>query len=77
MLMHDTKMEYFPGEDVLHISLASGPESDSVELSPFITAELGEGGELIGIEIIKASIYLRDTILETAQAKLMDLKKVG
>lgn len=75
--MADTKMEYFAAEDILHIRVASGPESDSVELSPFITAELGEDGELIGIEIIKASAYLRDSILESAQAKLLDLKKVG
>lgn len=75
--MPDTKMEYFATEDILHLCLAPGPESDSVELSPFITAELGEGGELIGIEIIQASKYLRDSILETAQAKLSDLKRVG
>ncbi|MEI6388863.1 MAG: DUF2283 domain-containing protein [Spirochaetota bacterium] len=54
--MHETKMEYCSGEDILPISLAPGPESESVELSPFITAELGEGGDLIGIEIIAASI---------------------
>ncbi|MDD1631039.1 MAG: DUF2283 domain-containing protein, partial [Methylococcaceae bacterium] len=35
----------------------------SVELSPNITAELNAEGELIGVEILKASIFLRDFIL--------------
>jgi len=32
-------------------------------------------GELIGIEIIQASSFLRDSILETTQAKLLQLGK--
>ncbi len=47
----------------------------SVEISPNITAELNEKGELIGIEIIAASSFLRDTILESTQAKLLQLTK--
>jgi uncharacterized protein YuzE len=46
-------------------------EMASVELSPNITAELNADGELIGVEILKASIFLRDFILESTQAKLM------
>jgi uncharacterized protein YuzE len=42
-----------------------------VELSPNITAELNEAGELIGIEILNASKYLRDSILDSAQAKML------
>ena len=44
-----------------------------MELSPNITAEIDENGELIGIEILNASIFVRDSILETAQAKLINL----
>jgi len=50
-------------------------ESNSVELSPNITAELNENGDLIGIEILEASSFIRDSILESAQAKVMDLQK--
>ena len=49
-------------------------ETDSVEISPNITAELNQDGELIGVEILKASIFLRDFVLETTQAKLLNLE---
>jgi Protein of unknown function (DUF2283). len=50
--MSKTRMVYFENEDVLHLSISEEPESGSVELSPNITAELNDKGELIGIEII-------------------------
>jgi len=73
--MSKTKMSYFEDEDILHIVISEGKEAESIELSPNITAELNEKGELIGIEILKASSYLRDTILESSQAKLLELRK--
>lgn len=42
-------------------------------MSPDITVELNEKGDLIGIEIINASSFIRDSILESAQAKLLNL----
>jgi uncharacterized protein YuzE len=48
-------------------------EAGSVELSPNITAELNDKGELIGIEILDASSFMRDSILETAQAKVLNI----
>ncbi|MGB8436350.1 MAG: DUF2283 domain-containing protein [Burkholderiales bacterium] len=50
--MSKTQMVYFKNEDILHLSISEEPESVSVELSPNITAELNDKGELIGIEII-------------------------
>ena len=64
-------MKYFPKEDVIHIKIKDGPEANSVELSPNITAELDEKGEIIGVEILNASSYLRDNVLESVQAKLL------
>ncbi len=66
-------MTYFRDEDVLHVVISEEKESNSVELSPNITAELNNKGELIGIEILKASSFIRDSILETAQAKMLNL----
>lgn len=66
--MSETRMAYFEKEDVLHLAISEEPEASSVELSPNVTAELNEAGELIGIEILEASRFLRDTILESAQA---------
>ncbi|MGB7413030.1 MAG: DUF2283 domain-containing protein [Thermosynechococcaceae cyanobacterium] len=71
--MGQPKLKYFDQEDVLHLSISNEPEVNSVEINPNITAELNEAGELIGIEIINASSFLRDSILETAQGKLLTL----
>ncbi len=72
--MHKTQMYYFKAEDVLHLAIAEGEEHNSVELSPNITAEINAEGELIGIEILNASSFLQNFIMESVQAKLLDLK---
>ncbi len=72
--MDKTKMTYFKEEDILHLVISDDKETDSIEISPNITAELNEAGELIGIEIINASGFLRDSVLETTQARLLKLK---
>ena len=71
--MSNTRMAYFEENDILHLSISCEPEAGSIELSPNVTAEINEKGELIGIEIINASSFIRDSILESAQAKLLDL----
>lgn len=73
--MNDPKLSYFEKEDILHLSISDEKESGSVEISPNVTAELNEKGELIGIEIIGASAFLRDSILESAQGKLLQFSK--
>lgn len=71
--MNNAKMRYFEKEDILHINISDEPEAGTVEIMPNITAELNEAGELIGIEIIQASSFIRDVILESAQAKILNL----
>ncbi len=73
--MNKTQLAYFKGEDILHLSISDEPEAGSVEISPNVTAELNDKGELIGIEIIGASSFIRDSILESTQAKLLQLSK--
>ena len=53
-------MRYFEREDVLHVAMTDEYERGSVELRPNVTAELNEQGELIGIEILEASRFLRN-----------------
>ncbi|NER06695.1 MAG: DUF2283 domain-containing protein [Okeania sp. SIO3C4] len=72
--MNKAKMTYFEKEDILHLTLTNEPEVRSVEISPNITAELNETGELIGIEIINASVFIRDSILESVQGRLLTVK---
>ena len=69
--MNNPKMAYFEKEDIFHLTLSNEREVGSVEISPNITVELNEAGELIGIEIINASAFIRDSILESVQARLL------
>ena len=71
--MNNAKMYYFEKKDILHLIVSDEPEANSVEISPNITAELNDEGELIGIELINASSFLRDSILESVQGKLLAL----
>jgi uncharacterized protein YuzE len=73
--MSKYKMNYFSDEDVLHILIEEGRESEFRELAPNITAELNERGELMGIEILKASEFIQNIVLE--KAGLSDLKIAG
>ena len=71
--MTKPKLSYFEQEDILHLVISEEEEANSIELSPNITAELNKKGELIGIEIVNASTFVRDAIMEGVQAKLLHL----
>lgn len=75
--MSEPRITYFEDEDVLHLALSDEREAESVELSVNVTAELNAAGELIGIEILGARNYLRDTIVDTAQARMLQLQRSG
>jgi len=70
-----SSMNYFERDDIIHIKVKDGEEVNSVEISPNITAELDDQNEIIGVEILNASKYLRDNILESVQAKLLQMGK--
>ena len=69
--MNKPTIHYFESEDVLHIAIAGGPESRSIELGPTITVELDDNNEMIGVEILDASSFLRDSVLESIQARTL------
>ena len=71
--MNKRRMAYFEKDDVLHLAISDEPEAGSVEVSPNITAELNAKGELIGIEILSASAFIRDSLIESVQAKVLNL----
>jgi uncharacterized protein YuzE len=68
--MNKPQMTYFEQDDILHLVISDEPEESSTELSPNITAELNAKGELIGVEILNASVFIRDSVLESVQAKM-------
>lgn len=70
-IVNKPRMTHFEDSDVLHLSITDEKEAGSVELAPNVTAELNDKGELIGIEILDASQFVRDFVLEAAQAKML------
>ena len=72
--MSKPRMRYFEAEDVLHLVFAEGHETQSLELSPNITVELNELNELVGVEILEASSFFRDSVLESLQARMAQLQ---
>ena len=72
--MSKPRMRYFEAEDVLHLVFAEGRETQSLELSPNITVELNELNELVGVEILEASSFFRDSVLESLQARMAQLQ---
>ena len=75
--MKKSKLAYFEQEDILHFIVSEEDEASSMELSPNITAELNESGELIGIEILNASTFVQETLMEGVQAKVLQLTPAG
>ncbi len=75
--MKKPKLAYFEQEDILHLIVSEEDEASSIELSPTITAELNESGELIGIEILNASTFIQETLMEGVQAKVLQLIPAG
>lgn len=54
------KLRYFEKEDVLHLTLSDEPEDSSIELSPNITVEFNDKGELIGVEMLRTSEFIAE-----------------
>jgi uncharacterized protein YuzE len=75
--MNNLRIKYFEQEDVLHLVITDEPEGRSVELNPNITVELNEKNEMTGVEILNASSFLRDAVLDSIQAKTLQLIEAG
>jgi len=69
------KLVYFEQEDTLHLIISDGPEKGSMEFGPSLSADLNKDGELIGLEILNASAFIRDSVVESLQAKVLALAK--
>jgi uncharacterized protein YuzE len=65
------RMVYFEQEDILQLMVAPGPEARSVELSPAVTVEMDVQGQILGIEILNASRFMRDSIMDSVQSQML------
>ncbi|MEW6674436.1 MAG: DUF2283 domain-containing protein [Nitrospirota bacterium] len=65
--MKDFKV-FYDEEDILYLA-KEGKEAEVVELSPGVNMELDNNGNLIGVEVFKASYIFRD-VLRSMEKKL-------
>ena len=70
-MSNQSKLTYFETEDILYVLLAEGDEANSEEISPNITVGLDEAGDMLGVEILNASEFLRNTVLESVQGRIL------
>ena len=54
---------YDPKADILYIVVKEGPVEDTIEANDDIFIELGKSGEIIGIEIWRASRNIMEAIV--------------
>lgn len=52
-------LNYDSDSDILYIVTKKGQEEQFIEVAPGVNVELDEKGEVIGIEILNASTFLR------------------
>jgi len=66
--MEDFKVFYDEEEDILYLA-KEGEEADVVEISPGVNMELDSNGNLIGVELFKAS-HMFKNVLKPMEKKL-------
>ncbi len=66
--MDDFKVYYDEEEDILYLA-KEGKEVEVVEISPGVNMELDSNGNLIGVELFRASHMFKD-ILKSMEKKL-------
>lgn len=59
MKKHMPFVNYDSKSDVLFIATKRGEEEEFIEIAPGVNVELDERGEVIGIEILNASRFLK------------------
>ena len=68
------KLHYYPETDSLYIELSSAPSVETRAISDALNIDFGAGGEVIGIDIDRASRQLDLTTLETSALPLRALR---
>lgn len=66
--MEDFKVFYDEEEDILYLA-KEGEEAEIVEISPGVNMELDSNGNLIGVELFKASRMFKN-VLKPMEQKL-------
>jgi uncharacterized protein YuzE len=65
----ESNVRYDTEADVLYLVCDEGEITGSIEISPEITVEFGDAGNILGVEIIRASKVLTEKVIASLHAK--------
>jgi uncharacterized protein YuzE len=65
----ESKVQYDAKADVLYLFSENGEIAHSIEVSPGITVEFGDAGNILGVEILRASKVLTEKVIASLHAK--------
>jgi uncharacterized protein YuzE len=68
-MIAESEIRYDAKADVLYLFSGEGEIARSVEVSPGITVEFGDAGNILGVEILRASKILTEKVIATLHAK--------
>ena len=71
------KFHYYPETDSLYIDLSEKTSVDSQEIAPGVVADFEAQGNLVGIDIDRASKIVNLTRLEAESLPMADFSKAG
>jgi uncharacterized protein YuzE len=75
MKVQPGKLQYYEESDVLYYLISDGEEDSAIELAPGVTVELNKEKEIIGIEILDTSKFMRTFMLENFQRKFASIQR--
>jgi uncharacterized protein YuzE len=68
-MISEPRVRYDAKADGLYLIAEEGEIARSVEVSPGITVEFGEAGNILGVEILRASKVLTEEVIASLRAK--------
>jgi uncharacterized protein YuzE len=68
-MMAESKVRYDAKAVVLYLASNEGEIARSIEVSPGITVEFGDAGNILGVEIVRASEVLTERDVASPHAK--------
>ncbi|NER00193.1 MAG: DUF2283 domain-containing protein [Cyanothece sp. SIO2G6] len=69
------KIIYDPDKDILQISLRSEPVEETTQIAPGLVLDYDEDGQVVGLEVRKASTRVDDPYAIAYQVGAADLSK--
>jgi len=70
------RITYDPKYDALYLKFSEEKIADTVEVGEGVLIDYGEGGEMIGIEVINTSSLIKANPLQEIDIKIQDRAKV-